>query len=226
MTLRAIDTLLLQQALMTGGVRDGLTGQPTRNLPTVSLFYQTADPAPPRPYPLTARVHPQGHFVFAGDPQRAFPQLSDGTTLALRLTVSAAGYQPHNEDFSLSAAALTLQESTVEISGHSLTIARLNAPLRTFDVALDPLPLSLRGRVIDADELDTPLPGAQVSITAPDARGPVTADANGFFSLHDLPVAQTVTVQVSQTDYDTLTTAVVLNYRQPVHQQDFALIHV
>lgn len=225
MTLRTIDTVLLQQALITGNIRDALTGQPTRTLPTVALFYQTAEPSD-RPYPLSVRVHPQGHFVFVGDPHTAFPQLSAGATLALRLTVRADRYQPHDEAFALAAEALALHESTVDIGGHTVLVTRLDAPLRAFDIALEPLPLNLGGRVVDADALDTPLPGAQITVTAPAARGPVFADDNGFFSLHDLPVAPTVTVQVSQTDYETLTTDVALDYRQPVHQVDFALVPV
>jgi hypothetical protein len=91
------------------------------------------------------------------------------------------------------------------------------------DIALQPLPLHLAGQVVTADDPATPVPGAQVQVTAPAARGPVTADDRGFFTLRNLPVALSVTVRVTHAGFAPLEQVLSLRYREPVNQQLLAL---
>ena len=223
MTFRAIDTVVTSQALITGSVHDALTGLPLLSPPTVSLAYQATATQPARPYPLAARVHGSGSFVFAGSPHTAFPLVTGGATLALSLAVSAAGYQPAAQDFTLDAAQLQRQEETITVAGTAVPGAVLAAPLFTQEFALLPLPVHLAGRVVEADNRERPIAGAQVSVTAPSALGPATTNAAGFFTLQSVPVALSITVRVTHAAFDALETIVQLDYRYPVNQQLFAL---
>jgi hypothetical protein len=223
MPLTVFDAILVQQALIVGAMHDALTGRPPLQAPTVTLWYQTPPGAPQRLYPLTARVDASGRFTFVGNPTSALPRLAMGEELALRLTASAAGYETAQADFTLTAAALQPTARTVEIDGRAVTIALPNVPLIQHQFALQPLPVHLGGRVVDADNRATPIQNAQVRVTAPALRGPVTTDVDGFFTLHNLPVALAMTVQVTHADFPPLETVITLDYSQPVHQQVFAL---
>ena len=224
MILRSIDTVVTQQSLIVGRVEDSLTGRPTLNQPAIELCYQTQGAeSDGRRYPLTPRLFPEGLFVFSGDPATAFPELLPGGTLDLRLIVSATAYQTQNVDFSLSDTDVELTEQVRHIDGRSVTLALLEAPLVQQEIALSPLPVHLSGRVVNAYNLEEPIPNAQVSVVSPEARGPETTDDDGFFTLHDMPVALEITVQVQQEDFSPLTQGITLDYRKPVNQHTFAL---
>ncbi len=223
-TFAGIDSVLTRQALIVGQVTDGLTGRATHQPPTVALAYQTPPGEPARAYPLTARMGAGGLFVFAGDPATAFPRLSAGGSLALRLMVSAPGYQTQAIEFTLTDADLAFVERTLEVGDASLTVSVLDAPLVDETVALLPEPVHLGGRVVSAETPDVPVAGAQVAVTAPEARGPVSTGAEGFFTLQDVPVAQEVTVEVSgAAGFEDLVSTIHLDYRQPVNHVTFAL---
>jgi hypothetical protein len=216
--LRSVDTVVTHQALITGRVTDGLTGGPTHYPFTIELRYQTAVGQPQRSYPLTPRTEPSGLFVFPGVPTTAFPRLSPGETLELRLAVSAPRYQGQEVDITLTDADLTLADQTLDAGGFTATASVLDAPLVEQTFALLPEPVHLGGRVVSADDPEQPIPNAEVRITAPEARGPITTDVNGFFTLQNLPVAQEVTVQVSAPpDFVQRVTTLRLDYRQPVN---------
>jgi hypothetical protein len=224
MTLRAIDTVLTQQALIVGQVTDSPTGRRTRQTPVVRLLYQTAPGEKEQSYPLVARIDPNGLYVFAGDPVQAFPQLEGGETLDLRLQVEAGGYQERTIDFSLSAADLALNERVLSLEGRSVAVAVLAAPLLEHEIALEPTPVHLAGRVVRADEPDIPVANAQVSVIAPESRGPAPSDENGFYTLQDLPVASSVTVRVArEPEYQVLDETVIPDYGQALNQRTFVL---
>ena len=223
MILRSIDNIVTQQALIVSQVEDSLTGLPALSRPSVELFYQAQGDQPARPFPLRARPYPFGMFVFSGDPVTAFPRLSPGGSLDLRLTVSATAYETQNLDFSLSHADLELIEQVCRIDGRDVTIALLAVPLLRQEISLSPLPVHLSGRVVNAYNLEEPVPNAEVSIVAPEARGPETTDDDGFFTLHDMPVVLKITVHVQQDDFSPLTQEITLDYTKSVNQHRFAL---
>lgn len=218
-----IDRFFAQQALIVGRVRDGLTEMPTLQPPMVTLYYQAAAGQPLPRYPLQPRLQADGSFVLAGDPTRAFPPLTGVQTLDLRLVVEAAGYQAASEEFSLSAADVTPQPQPRTIAGQTVMLPLLAAPLFEHNFDLLPRPMSLSGRVVDADNPNQAVDGAEVRITAPAPRGPVFSNANGFFNLPDLPVAPQVTVRITKAGFVVLEIPITLDYRQPVYQQTFAL---
>ena len=82
----------------------------------------------------------------------------------------------------------------------------------------------LQRDVLEEIRWDPSIDDAQITVTAPEVRGPVSTNAEGFFTLNDLPVAQEVTVQVSGLpSFEEVVTAVRLDYRQPVNRVTFAL---
>jgi hypothetical protein len=222
--LRSIDTVVTHQALIVGQVTDGLTGARTIHPFDVELRYQTGVSEPPRRFPLTPRVDSGGLFVFPGLSMMAFPRLGPGETLDLRLTISAPRYQTQEIDFTLTDADLALTGEVLSVGALTATASVLDAPLREEVVALLPEPVHLAGRVVSADDPEQPVPNAQVRITAPEARGPVATNVDGYFTLQNLPVAQEVTVRVTAPpDFKRLVTTVRLDYRQPVNRVTFAL---
>ncbi|GAB4160089.1 MAG: hypothetical protein Fur0021_31670 [Candidatus Promineifilaceae bacterium] len=223
MALRALDTVLFSQALITGRIIDALTGSAPLSQPALTLSYQTPPGAPVRLYPLPARLSPGGLFVFAGNPQTAFPRLSPGSTLDLRLTASAVGYETQEIEFSLTDIDLALQPVTRTIGGQQIIIHMLDAPVSIQEFLLLPLPLHLSGRVVEADSPDTPIPNARVRVIAPESRGPVFTNADGFYTLPDMPLAQEITVRARRVDFAESTQTVHLDYRQPVNELNFAL---
>lgn len=223
MTLRAIDNVVTNQALITGSVRDALTDRPLLTPATVELLYQATATRPARPYPLTARFNAGGGYVFAGNPHTSLPRLATGETLALRLAASAPGYQAQFHDFSLTASQLQRQSGTITVQGAAVPVTLLTPPLLAHDFALSPVPVHLTGRVVEADNHELPVANAQVLVTAPSALGPATTNNDGFFTLQNLPVALSVTIRVSHAGFDPLERTVPLDYRYPVNQQLFAL---
>jgi hypothetical protein len=222
--LRSIDTVITHQVLIAGRVTDGLTGGPTLHHFTVELLYQTEAGQPLRRYPLTPRLEPDGLFVFPGAPTTAFPRLLPGETLELRLAASAPRYQAQEIDITLIDSDLALTPRTIDAGVLTATAFVLDAPLVEQTFALLPEPVHLGGRVVSADDPEQPIANAEVRITAPEARGPVSANADGFFIVQNLPVAEEVTVQVTAPPgFKNLGTTVRLDYRQPVNRVAFAL---
>jgi len=222
--LRSIDTVVTHQALIVGQVADGLTGRQTLYPFDVELRYQTGVGQPTQRFPLTPRFASGGLFVFPGLPTTAFPRLSPGETLELRLAVSAPRYQPQEIDITLTDVDLALIDESLNAGTLTATASVLDAPLVEQTFALLPEPIHLGGRVVNADDPQQPVPNAEVRVTAPEARGPVATGAEGFFTLQNLPVAQEITVRVSAlVGFRPFETTVTLDYREPVNRVTFAL---
>lgn len=220
MEFRSLDAVLTQQVFITGQVQDALSGRPPLAPPAIALVYQAT---PDRPYALEFRQTPEGHFAFFGNPRTAFPAPSGGATLDLRLLVSADRYQSQTVDLSFDETDLAVSTVTRQIAGQNVEVPlRTNLPVEQ-NVSLQPVPVHLAGRVVDAADPTIALANAEVQVTAPEARGPVTTNAGGYFTLQDMPVAAAVTVRVTLAGFDPLETAVSLDYRQPVNRQAFAL---
>lgn len=220
MDLRLLDDVLIQQVLITGQVQDGLNSRPTLAPPRIALVYQNP---PGRPYALELRQTAEGQYAFFGNPRTAFPILTGGSTLGLQLVVSAEHYQTQTVNFSLTAGDLTPTTVVRQIAGRNVEVSVLtNLPV-VHDIALLPQSIHLAGRVVEAADPTIPLENAQVRVIAPAARGPVSTNDQGFFTLHDLPIASEITVRVTRTGFQPLEEAVRLDYGQAVNQRSFAL---
>jgi hypothetical protein len=218
-----LDRIRPQQALITGQILDALTERPPLYPPTVTLLYQTPVGEPERRYPLTARLYRNERFVFAGSPATAFPRLSTSGTLDLVLRVAAPRYQTGEIQFSLSQADLTLREETLEIDGRTLQFSLLEVPLWEGSIHLQPEPLHLNGRLVEAENPERPIHHAEVRIVAPSMIGPQQTDNDGYFTFYSLPLVQEVRLQSQPAGFARLDTVLRLDYRQPVNQRTFAV---
>lgn len=223
MLLRAIDTVLTRQALIVVRVRDALTERPPSAPAQTELFYRPASGEPVLPYPLDRRTVSPGLFVFTGDPLRAFQGVDPGGQLDLTLVTSAEGYEDDRTDFTLPADLLELHDETLTVDGGSFTVRRMNAPVQDLPVFLQPLPVALSGSVVEADDPDTAIVGATLSVTAPDDRPPVVSGENGFYTTPNLPVAREITVRVEAGGFQTIDETITLDYRQRVQSHGFRL---
>ncbi len=215
------DTVITQQVFITGKIRDGLTGLSPQSVPTLKLVYR--DNAT-HAYPLACRLTADSLFAFYGNPVTAFPVLSTGSTLNLRLLVSADGYTAWSHDLILNDTQLQLANVSRTLGGENVDVKlRTNLPIEQ-EVSLQPNPLTLTGRVVDASEPTTPIAGARVRVTAPAARGPVITQADGFFTLPNLPVALNITVQVVRNGFTTQATTLLLDYSKPTNQVQLGLV--
>jgi hypothetical protein len=219
--IRATSAIITQQIFFHGRILDAVTSRPTLTPPTATLFYAPASDG--RPYPLFSRIRPNGQFLFAGSPYTTFPILQAGQTLNLHLRVTALSYVSQTLDINLSDGDLMRVDVNRTLAGQAVTIPQLNVPLWSQDVLLDPLPLQLRLRVVQADDPTVPIDRAEARITAPSASGPFTSNADGYVTIPSLPLAQAVTVRVTRSGFDALETDILLDYRQQVNQRQFAL---
>jgi hypothetical protein len=220
MILRAADAVLTQQVFITGTIQDSLSERPILGPTIISLRFQAA---PQGPYPLRIRKTSDGRYAFFGNPRSDLPVLSGAETLNLELTVSAARYQTVTIPISLGAADTAPAEITRVIDNQTVTLPARPALPRVVNVSLTPLPLTLIGRVLRADDPDAAIAGATITVTAPAVVGPVTSDSQGNFTLANLPVSEEITVSVSHVSFSTLIMTIRPDYRQPVNEQNFSL---
>lgn len=222
MSLRVVDSVLTGQALVVGRVADDLTGRAPAGPVDLSLEMRVAGRPRFHPFPVPPRLLSGGYFQYTGTPDQVFPAVEDPDTLELRLSVSVAGYDPAQVDFSLSASDLISVEEETTLGGHELTVPTYPGLPSVQDVALQPHPVDLAGWVIDDADPEIPVVDASARITAPAARGPVLSDDRGYFRIEDLPLALAVTVEITK-DARTLTREVRIRTDEPLNQRTFSL---
>jgi hypothetical protein len=207
--------IISRQVLVSGRITDAITASRTRAPPRVALLRDADGRAVEH---AAVRVLPDGSYAVHGDPARALPPQE----ITMRLEVGAEGYSPTQQLVTFTVADLARIPRQLTIGGESSEVQVIAVPRRQ-DVALDPLPVTLRGRVSRAEDPSQSIEDASVSITAPTPVGPVTTDADGFFTLGPAPVAETVTLSIHAPGRDPLSTEFRIDFRIPVNQGAFAL---
>lgn len=204
--------ILTQQVIVSGRVSDSMSGAAPRARPGVALL-RTDDG---RPVPgVAARVGADGLYAFHADPARALaPQ-----AIALQVRVTAPGYRPAQAAVDFTAADL----ARVARSVAGGTVAVIAGVPITRDIALEPLPVALSGRVSEADDRAQPIAGATVTLTAPAAMGPVPTDAEGWFTLSPLPVAPRVTLSITAPGHRPASIEHIVDFRNPINRGSFTL---
>jgi hypothetical protein len=213
---------LATQALISGVVRDSLTGGPPRRPVDVQLIDRnTGDD-----FPLRKRVFDDGRFAFHGQPERAFPLLAQ-ETYELRLLAGASSYGTATLDIDIGPVPdqPALISVPVEHAGIEDMQVRLftgdGLPRRELVLEIDRMPVDLMGRVHEASEHSEPVTGAMVSV------GEISAetDADGRFRLPDpLPVVQSVEVQVTADGFEPAVFDYEPDYTRTVNFLQIALV--
>ena len=219
------ETVIVSQALVSGQVRDLVSGLPVTRGLTLELWYRpkpgAGDDAPDyRPARLYRNITEAGYFSFTASGGSVFGDRSPMPDMQFRLDVSAPRYQPFSHEFELDSAKLTSTEESRDLAGHSRQITRIAGPFEDLTLTLSPAPLRLTGQVLMDGDPDTPLANADVTVSAPESRPTVTTDTGGFFSIDNLPLAREITLTFSDGGDDQDQT-LVLDYRQPVNTRRF-----
>ena len=208
--------VITRQVVVTGRVTDAITSGAPRGLLAVAAL----DDSDGEPFPgLAVRILPDGHYAVHGNPAVMLPE----TPATLRIEASVAGYDDETATVSFTAAQLTRIDRPLDVGGVVDTARVIDDLPREAHIALQPRPVSIRGRVSEAEDPGTPIAGASISITAPVALGPVASDADGFFTIGPAPVAQTVTLLADAAGRQSLSTDIVLDFASPTNRVSLPL---
>jgi hypothetical protein len=205
---------LTTYALLTGSVNDAVFSTPIRKPVTLSIVGVGAPPVAVDPASLWARAIDEQYVVVADALAIPLDSASSSTpppqhvssSFPLRLRFSADGY--------------VAQEITVNVAAGS------QIPITPAAVALNPIAVALRGRVMLKGTPPTPLAGASVAISATVPAGPlpapVTADANGFYVFSSLPLVQSLSLSATSGAH-TGSQTITIDYSSPVNAANFLL---
>lgn len=202
------------QSLVSGRVRDGLLGGAPRAPVTVSLIDRDSG----EEQPLRRRVVEDGTFTFYGTPEREFP-LVQTAKYRLRVEASAERYASDSFDFEVGPApgqpALATRDVPLDGPAPVRLFTLAQFPRRDIVLTLDPDAVRLRGRVVVSDDPATGVGGATVGIPG----GPTTtADGQGRFEFpNPLPVAGSIDLEVTASNFDTTQIEFEPNFREPTN---------
>jgi hypothetical protein len=218
--------ILSRQALISGQIRDGRTGEAPGTAVAIGLLDRDV---PERRHGLVATVTRDARFAFHGDPETALRGIAT-QTFWLRLEATATGYRTATLNLEIGPAPG--QPTRVEIPGleredvlEPAPVAALftggGLPREGLRLVLDPEPVRLSGRVLSAAAPDQPIGGALVEIVG---GGAATSDARGRFAFPDpLPLVATVDVRVTATGFQEHLFDHELAYGEPVNRISVSL---
>lgn len=193
-TLRSLDGPMVRQAAVTGRVRDPLTGAGLDA--EIALEWRTEPPGGAfRPFPGVVKAAGDGRFAIHLDPAALTP--APAGTVRLRLTVSVPGRDAVVVEETDPASAWASEDRSAPTSGGTVAWRGLPGPVRSFDVAAPPRPVALEGHVFRDHDPADPAAGATIAIVSPATPGTAVADANGFFRIDALPLAETVGLSIT-----------------------------
>jgi hypothetical protein len=169
--------------------------------------------------PVVSRVLADGTFVLSGYLDFLFPQLAtQAYTLNLRVRVTSP---------QLRAGAVTLPRVLNVPAGLSFDPDPPNAPraliqIPTILLAADPL--TIRGRVVEAEDPTAPIQNASVEVLH---AGPAIAaeptGADGRYRFDDVVLVAPVQVRASHANFLTVTRAMRPEYGLLVNEENFRL---
>lgn len=210
------------QALITGQLVNQLTGSAIASA-SLTLALRLPGATEFRPLPARLRLGSAGYFCFSGQAAQVFPQhLPPSETLELRFQASAPNYQDLQLTVPLNASAVTAVTDDQTLGNHTLAVQQIQAPALQQTLALMPTPVALQGLVIEDHDLDTPLAGVSIQVLEPELQAPVLSDAQGRFRIAQLPVAQSVRLQI---ELNAISTTVdhLVDYTLPLNKRTISL---
>ena len=193
MTVFASTPLSLRQVLVRGKVREAITDRVFDDFTAALSFIHAAGQGK---LPVRLQRQPGGYYALHLDPIRDMPDLSQDGVVALQLTIAIPGHAPLVLSQDIAAADFQRVVKPVKIGTQMLDTRVLAGAPFLFDVTVAAKPVGLRGIVLEKHDPDVPL--ADVKIRAGTAPQVVTA-ADGRFSIPDLPVTETVSIEVEGT---------------------------
>ncbi|WP_350282049.1 carboxypeptidase regulatory-like domain-containing protein [Nitrosomonas sp.] len=220
--LRNIGLGAAQQALFTGQVINALTGAAV--VPAaMTLEMRLPGQVEFRPLRVGLRFISAGYFCASGVAEQVLPQRLEGDAeVELRFRVSAPAYNDLEVVMAASAADITVETVMEDLGGHTLPLRLVAAPIVRRVLAMQPVPVGLRGRVISDHDFDAPLAGASIQVTEPELQAAVVSNTRGRFRIDALPVSQSVTLKVEQGG-NSATIHHVIDYTTPFNTRIISL---
>lgn len=192
MTVLLADTRLpSRQVLIRGRVGEAITG---RSYEDFHVLIEAEQGPTTCALPVTVANKPGGWYVAHLGPRGTWPVFAEGVEVTLRVTITLAGREPQVLSEAVEPSALQLATVDRSLGEQEVTTTRIAGAPFTFDLTVDPLPVSLKGMVIRNHDPADPLAG--VTVTA-DASPPVQTDARGQFFIPALPVAEAITLALT-----------------------------
>ena len=204
-----ISDVITQAAFARGRILHGGTG-----LPVVGDIEFTA-----REGPVVGRVLADGTFVLSGYLTFLFPLLA---TQAYTLNLSVRVSSPQ-----LRAGAVTLPLVLNVPAGPSFDPDPPAAPralIQSPTVLLAADPLSIRGRVVEAEDPTAPIQNATVEVLhAGAAIAPFVTGTDGLYRFDSVTLVAPVEVRASHASFQTVTRAMRPEYGLLVNEENFRL---
>lgn len=183
--------LMARQVLIRGRVGEAITG---RGFDDFSVRVSAEQGAVTCVLPFVTSVKPGGWYAAHLNPGAVWPAFDPAPDVTLRVEIAIPGRGAVTQSRSFSPGLMALTDAALTVGGQAVTAGLVSGAPFVFDVTLDPPAVALQGTVLRANDPADPIAGA--SVTAAPAPGVVT-DANGQFFIPGLPVAETVTLALS-----------------------------
>lgn len=195
-SLGSVEVNIIQQAIITGQVINGLTSQGMNNAFSVEFSLRLPGDSEFQPLRANNKTTAGGYFVLSGNPLDILPaNLMPADTVDFRITVSAPGFNGAEEIVTINATDITASPVSIDIAGNNFELSLIDAPLVQRVISLLPEAVGINGIVVDDHDLDSPVVGASVQVIAPAVLPAVTSDSNGRYRIENLPVVESITVR-------------------------------
>ena len=220
-TLRSIEIATATQTILAGQIVDSVTQIPI-NTVTISAFIRFFSDNDFVPFNAQLQRRDKGYFALTGSPQQLFPEeLALDAAPEIRVDISANGYTAISQLFSADRTAFIPADTDIELAGNTYSVPLISSPLFQHTFALEPLPVSLQGFVIEDNDMDERVEGASVQVIAPIAGTATLTDANGLYRIDTLPIARTITLQVTTDEVSTV--AHTIDFSTPLNTKHISL---
>lgn len=216
----AVDVIAGPTVLLRGRISNGLTSAGLDGVALVIEYRQ--DGSAWLPLLFEIRIRAGGWYAVGASEQELGARLALARATDFRLSATHSQFQAGMAEVSLSAADMTFAAQNVTVSGKVVVLKRLAGAPLSLDLALLPNPVMLSGRVLSDNQPDAPVAGADVTITGAGG-STVATDANGRFRFDVIPMAQVLTLEITDGARTTNLNHTV-DFNQPVNQIDTSLI--
>jgi hypothetical protein len=169
--------------------------------------------------PIISKVLDDGTFVLSGYLRFLFPDLST-QNYTLNLTISANSQQYRQ--------GLVEQSVVLNIPlGSNFdpdVAAPVDPPINMGTIVLPADPITIRGRVVEAEDLDQAIPNATVEILhAGPPIAPVLTNTEGRYSFDNITVTAPSQIRCSEPSFLTITRTLLLDFGYLVNEENFRL---
>jgi hypothetical protein len=169
--------------------------------------------------PVVTKVLDDGTFVLSGYLTFLFPNLV-GQPYNLNLTIVAGS--PQYQQGVIEQQVLVTIPMGSDFDPDPPTPADALVDMGTIVLPADPI--TIRGRVVEAENTDQPIPNATVEVLhAGPAIPPVVTNGDGRYSFDNIAVTAPAQIRCSEASFATVTRVLLLDFGYLVNEENFRL---